>query len=321
VKYSSPTATAIFDQGFSQWRLVLAILVLGLAQIALFAQAPPPAAAIDEKTTVIDDAPDMEVLSFGKSVIVKKRAKSAFAFGGDVTIEGQVEGDVAVLGGSLIQKENASIGGDVIVIGGSYRPEGQNPLRGEGKQTVMFGMFEEEIRELAARPSQIFSPTFSLAFLAQRLISVLFWFIVSLGLTTLAPGAVGRAITRFQLSTTKVVALGFSAFMITLVSVLLSLSYLPGYINAIFGLMVFVLMSLAYVFGRVTLQVSAGKLIQKYFFSEKNRSETLAILIGVVFWTILLSLPYLWMFGVFALFWAGIGLVLTARSSNGWSKA
>jgi hypothetical protein len=84
--------------------------------------------------------------------------------------------------------------------------------------------------------------------------------------------------------------------------------------------MTFVLLMLAYVFGRVTLQVSVGKILQKYVFSEKNRSETLAILIGGIVWTAVLSLPYIWMFGVLALFSAGIGLVLTARPQNGWQK-
>jgi hypothetical protein len=319
VIHSIRAETGLGDQRFPQLQLVCGVILLFFAQFTLFAQSPTPAVS-DAKTTVIDDAPEMEVLAFGKSIIVKKRAKSAFAFGGDITIEGQVEGDVAVLGGSLIQKENASIGGDVIVIGGTYRPEGANPLRTEGKQTVMFGMFEEEIRHLAENPSQILSPDISLTFVAQRILSVLFWFVVSLGLTTLAPGAVSRAITRFQLSTSKVVAIGFLAFLLTMISIIASLSLLPSYLNAIFGLMVFVLSMLAYVFGRVTLQVSAGKLLQKYLLSEKNRSETLAILLGVLFWTVLLSLPYIWMFGVLALFSAGIGLVLTARPANGWQK-
>ena len=134
----------------------------------------------------------------------------------------------------------------------------------------MFGMFEEEIRGLAENPTQIFSPTFSLAFLAQSVLSVLFWFIVSLGLTTLAPGAVSRAITRFQLSTTKVVGIGFLAFLLTMLCIVGSLSFLPSYINAIFGLMAVVLLMLAYVFGRVTLQVSVGKSCKNIFSPKKT---------------------------------------------------
>jgi len=307
------------DRVTSQWRLFCGVALLLFANLAFFAQSPQ-IAAIDENLLIIDEAPEMEVVAVGKSVIIKGRAKSVLTIGGNLLVEGQVEGDVGVLGGTLTQREQAYIGGDIIVFGGTYRSDSPDPRRGEGKQTVMFGMFEEEIRNLTENPSQILSPDISLRFVAQRIFSVLFWFIVTLGLTTLAPGAVSRAITRFQLSTTKIVGIGFSAFMLMLLSIVAGLAFLPSFVNAVFGLMVFVLLILAYVFGRVTLQVSAGKLIQKYLFPEGNRSESLAILIGVLFWTFLLSLPYLWMFGVFALFWAGIGLVLTARTANGWQK-
>ena len=90
---------------------------------------------------------------------------------------------------------------------------------------------------------------------------------------------------------------------------------------AILGLMVFVLLLLAYIFGRVALNVSFGKLLQKHLLSENNQSETLAIFIGVVIWTVLLSIPYLWTFALLALFSAGIGLVLTARTPNTWKKS
>lgn len=269
---------------------------------------------------IIDEAPEMEVLAFGKTVIVKKQAKGVFTWGGDVIVEGRVEGDVAAIGGSVIQKEGSFIGGEVIVFGGTYRPVDAAPLRGEGKETVVFGVFQDELREMAQNPANIFSPSFSLAFLAQRLLSVLFWFIVSLALTTLAPGAVSRAIARFQLSTLKVIAIGFFAFLATTIGVVASFSVLPDYVSVVLGLMAFFLLALAYVFGRVALQVSVGKALQKYLFSEGRQSETLAILLGVLVWTLLLSIPYVWTLAILALFSAGIGLVLTARSPNGWKK-
>ena len=72
--------------------------------VAIFAQTQISATPTTKRLTV-DDAPEMEVYSFGKSVIVKKQAKGVLAFGGDVIIEGRVEGDVATIGGSVIQKE------------------------------------------------------------------------------------------------------------------------------------------------------------------------------------------------------------------------
>lgn len=315
---TSSITSSIFSADFNPFdlRVVLsAIAVVLFASAFAFAQV---SVLPEENTVVVDDAPEMEVFSYGKTVIVKNRAKGVLAFGGDVIVEGTVYGDVAAIGGSVIQKEGAYIGGDVIILGGKYKPDSSAPLREAGRETVMYAGYEEELRDLSQNPASLFSPSFTLAFVAQRLLSVLFWFVVSLGLATIAPGAVSRAIARFQLSTVKVVAIGVAAFLATTIVVVGSLSVLPNYLSAVFGLMAFVLLMLAYVFGRVALHVSVGKLLQKYLLGEKNRSETLAILLGVVFWTILLSLPYVWTLALFVLFSAGIGLVLTARSQRNW---
>lgn len=269
-------------------------------------------------TFVVDDAPDQEVVSYGKTVVVRTSAKGVLAIGGDVIVEGRVTGDVAAVGGSVIQKEGAYIGGDVFAVGGAYKPESAKPLREEGRETVMYAGYEEEIRDLSQNPSSLFSPHFSLTFLAQRILSVLFWFVLSLGLATLAPGAVSRAIARFQLSTLKVMAIGVAAFLGTTIAVVGSLKILPNPFGVILGMMAFVLLMLAYVFGRVALNVSIGKLLQKYLLGENKGSETLAILIGVVAWTLVLSIPYLWTIALFILFCSGVGLVLTAGSQRKW---
>ena len=274
----------------------------------------------DGKTLTVEEAKDNEIYAFGKTVIIKKEAKGILVFGGDVIIEGKVEGDVAAIGGNIIQEENAFIGGDVIVFGGTYRAKNEQPLRNEGKETVMIAMFEEELKNFSQNPAQIFSPEFSWSFFAQRILSVLFWFIISLAFTTIAPGAISRAITRFQLSTLKVIAIGFAGFVITTIGVISGLSLLPNYLSAIISLMAFILLMLGYVFGRVALQVSLGKRLQKHFLPENKQSETLAILIGVIVWTIFLSIPFIWTFALLILLSASLGLVLTARSTNVWKK-
>ena len=291
---------------------VILILIL---QISLSAQSQFTVTQ-DEKTLIVDDAPEQEIVSFGKNVIVRKHAKTVLVFGGDALIEGVVDEEVAVIGGSVVQNSEAEIGGDVIVFGGNYRPESKTPLRGADKQTVVLGVFEDELREIMQNPSQIFAPSFSKAFLAQRVLSILFWFVISLGLTTLAPGAVSRAVARVQLSTLKIFAIGFSAFLVTTLTIIGSLRVLPNYVSATFGLMALVLLMLAYVFGRVALQVSLGKMLQKLIFGDRKQSETFAILIGVAVWTILLSIPYVWTLALLTLFAAGIGLVLTARTTH-----
>ncbi|HEX6126742.1 MAG TPA: polymer-forming cytoskeletal protein [Pyrinomonadaceae bacterium] len=293
--------------------LIAAVVLILFGSVFAFSQV----SVSPENTVIVDDAADMEVFSYGKTVVVKKQAKGVLAFGGDVIVEGTVYGDVATVGGSVIQKEGAYIGGDVIILGGKYKPQDSNPLREAGRETVMYAGYEEELRAMSQNPSSLFAPNFSLAFVAQRILSVLFWFIVSLGLATIAPGAVSRAVARFQISTLKIVAIGVAAFLVTTIGVIASLKVLPNYLGAIFGLMAFFLLMLAYVFGRVALNVSVGKILQKRFLGD-NRSETSAILIGVIAWTLLLSIPYVWTLALFVLFAAGSGLVLTARSQSDW---
>jgi hypothetical protein len=297
-------------------------VVSALALILLFSAAvlceTQSQTESDDGTLVIESSPDMEIISFSKNVVVKREAKGVLVFGADVVIEGRVEGDVAAVGGSIIQREGSYIGGDVIVLGGKYSPDSNNPMRGENKQTVIFAAYEEEFRNLARNPLDIFSPSFTVAFVALRIISLLFWFILSLAFTTIAPGAVGRAVARLKLSSAKVIAAGFFTFIGANVLLFAALTALPNSINAVLVGMAVLTLMLAYVFGRVALHVCFGKLIQKHLLSDQNRSEALSILLGVFAWTILLSIPYLWIFALLALFSAGIGLVLTARPATVW---
>jgi hypothetical protein len=260
----------------------------------------------------VGDAPDTDVIAFGKKVVVNKRAKGVFVIGGDVVVDGDVTGDVGVIGGSITQKKDAYIGGDVIVVGGKYQPEIDHPRRGEGKQTVMLGIFEDEIREFTRNPASILTPTLSVSFFAQRLLSLLFWFLVSMGLTTIAPGAVTRSITRLKLSSLKVAAIGTAALIAVLFGVAAGIGFLPNYLSGIVGLMALFIIALAYVLGRTVLHLIFGRYIQKQLFGQGVHSEALAVFTGVAVWTILLSLPYVWTVGVLSLFAIGTGLVLTA---------
>lgn len=320
MKYLSETAlpTPNFPPIFI--KLILVVFALQIFCVCLYA-SPEISTSDDQSTVIVNDAPEQDMIVFGKSIIVKKSAKSAFAMGGDITVEGRIEGDVATIGGNVIQKEGSYIGGDIIIFGGAYKPEGQNPLRVAGKETVTFGVFEEQLRDFGQNPSQIFAPSFSLSFLAVRILVALFWFVITLVMTTIAPGAVSRAVARIQISWLKVCALGASAFIVISSLIIYGATSLPNYLGATVGLMGVLVLLLGYVFGRVSLQVSLGKMIQKHFLSENNRSETLATLIGVMFWTLLLSLPYIWLIALFTVFTFGVGLILTARSPGKWQNA
>lgn len=303
---------------------LLAVLTVGSLQSiilpsSVFAQLT--LSEPDRETLIVEEAPETEVFSFGKTVIVKKEAKGVLSFGGDVIVEGKVTGEVATIGGNVIQKEGAFIGGDVIVFGGSYRPEVKNPLRNEGKETVVYAGYEEELRNISKNPASLLSPELSASFLVQRLLSLLFWFGISFVVTFIAPGAISRAVARIQLSPLRVFGIGGLSFTVVTLGVMISLGTLPGFVSGILGLMAFVLVMLAYVFGRVTLQAGTGKYILRKL-SDKRPSESLSLLIGALVWTLILSVPYLWTVALFLLFTASLGLVFTARSGSGsWSAA
>lgn len=296
------------------WRFLSAVVFLLFISFSIYAQTS--LSQPDQNTLVVEEANEMVVFAVDKTVIIKKSAKGVLSLGGDVIVEGRVEGDVATVGGSVIQKEGAYIGGDVIILGGRYKHDSDQPLRNAEKETVMVAVFEEQLRNMSQNPAQILSPNLSWSFFAQRLISVLFWFLLSLGLTTIAPGAVSRAVSRFRISTLKIFGLGILGVFSTTFGVMVAIGYLPGYLSALVGLMALLILILTYVFGRVVVQAVAGKWIQKLIFAENKQSESIALFLGSFLLTFLLSMPYVWTFTLIALLMTSFGLVLTARNSK-----
>ncbi len=293
------------------WRFVLGLSLIILFSLSIFAQVQ--LSQPDENTLIVENAPEQEIFAFGKTVIVKQKAKGVLAFGGDVIVEGEVSGEVATIGGSVIQKKNAFIGGDVFVIGGRYEPEVKDPKRTEGKETVVYAGYEEEIRNMSQNPTQIFSPAFTWGFVLHRIFSLLFWFGISFLLTLIAPGAISRAAVRFQLSSLKIFGIGAFAFIVITLGVMVGFGVLPSFASGVVSLMAFVILMLSYVFGRVALQAIVGKWFLRKFSADKRPSQTVALFIGAFVWTLLLSIPYVWTIALFILFTASLGLVLTAR--------
>lgn len=287
------------------------------------AQAKNVAPQNEEKESiVIEDVNEGDVFTYNKNVIVKGNVKKGvMTFGGDVIIEGRgrIEGDVAAFSGSVRQREKAYIGGDVIVFGGKYHHVDTPPERRPESHTVIYAGYEEELREIAYDPTILVAPAFTPSYFAQRIIAALFWFVVALILTNISPGAVSRSITRLNLSSIRVSVIGGLAMLIGTVGVALGLRFLPTPLSVGIGLMTLAILFLAYVFGYVTIQVATGKYLYKRLFGEGKRSESVALLLGAVFWTAILSLPYAWAAIHVGLLAVSLGLILTARPSLGWT--
>lgn len=276
----------------------------------------------DTAPLVIEGIQSHDVFGWGQSVVVRGTVKhGVMAFGGDVIVEGTIEGDVATIGGAVIQREGSRIGGDVIVIGGTYRHEGSTPpARDPSSTTVMFAGFEPELRNIMRNPASLLAPRFTLAYLGSRILAVLFWFIASLVLTAVTPGAISRAVTRLQLTNTRVALIGLVGSIAMTFGVVACLSVLPTVLAALVGLTALILLLLAYLFGRVAIQAATGQWLQRALLPEKYRSESVALLAGTVFWAVLLSLPYIWPFVGAGLLVASLGLALTARYRIGWKR-
>ena len=79
-------------------------------------------------------------------------------------------------------------------------------------------------------------------------------------------------------------------------------------------------LGLATLFGRVVISAATGRWIQRRFF-PKLRSESVTLLIGITFWVVMASLPYLWPLVVAGLLVTSLGLALTARYRLSWKKS
>lgn len=303
------------------WKMAAALLALLIASIAAHAQEGTMPRPDDKAPLVVDGVSESDVFGMGRSVEVRGTIKKGvIAFGGDVLVEGRVEGDVAAIGGSVIQREGSYIGGDVLVFGGAYHHGKTAPARQPESMTIMYAGYEQELREMMRNPFSLLSPQWSLAYLGQRFLAILFWFIASLALTAVTPGAVSRAIARLRLTNVRVAVIGFLGAIVCTFGVLACMNILPVPVGVVLGIMALLLLMMAYIFGRVVIHAATGRWLQRRFFAEGKRSETVALLLGAAFWTLILSLPYIWPLVVGALLVTSLGLTLTARYRIGWKQ-
>ena len=279
-----------------------------------------------EKTTdhevVISGVVDNIVIGTGDTIRITGTVRQgAIAFGSDVIVEGTVEGDVAAIGGSVIQRAGARISGDVIVIGGTYQHDDNQPQRNSAAMTMMVAGYQQELRSLMNAPSQVLRPSWSAGYLGSRLLSILFWFIVSLALTAALPGAISRGVTRIQLTSLRMALIGFVGSIVISVGLLACLWALPQTVSVFVLIMGLLLMFLTLLLGRVVLAAATGRWLQRKYIPIGKHSESVALLLGTTFWVLLTSLPYVWPLVVLMMLVIGFGLAFTARYRIGWQRS
>lgn len=285
------------------------------------AEGTSAAGAGEREALIVEGESAKDVFGLGRSVVVRGTVQhGVVALGGDVIVEGRVEGDVATMGGSIIQREGSYIGGDVWVFGGAYHHGKTAPGRRASAATMMYAGYEEELRQLAREPSTLLTPSFTLSSLGLRVVSILFWFIVSLCLTAATPGAISRAAARLQLTSLRVASIGLLGACVLGFGVPTLAYVLPPVVGVFVGATALLLLVVAYLFGRVAIHAATGRWLQRLLLSETHRSESVALLLGATFWTLLLTLPYVWLFAVGGLVVVSLGLALTARYHISWKQ-
>jgi hypothetical protein len=304
---------------FSQFFLLVFSFLLSLNSAQ--AQAVPDQHPGDPNARVVDGVVNTTVFGMGQSIKITGQVKEgAIAFGGDVIVEGSVDGDVAAIGGSVVQREGSRIGGDVIVLGGIYHHGKAAPGRDPKSVTIMYAGYEDQLRQAMREPFSLLQPQLTAAFFGVRVLAVLFWFIIALALTAAMPNTVSRAVARLQLTSLRVALIGLLGWIVVTVGVWLALLVLPPLVGVIISILAILLVIVATLFGRVVISAATGRWIQRRFF-PKLKSESVTLLIGITFWVVMASLPYLWPLVVAGLLVTSLGLALTARYRISWKKS
>jgi hypothetical protein len=310
----SVTNSSIYRLGF----VFTVVLILTGAVYAQSTNSEP----VNDDVVVVEGVNDSTVFGLGRSLRITGTVKQgALAFGGDIIVEGTVEGDVATIGGSVIQRDGSRIGGDVIVLGGAYRPGEKPPNRNPAAMTMMYAGYEQELRDIMRNPTGLLRPGWSLAYLGTRLLVVLFWFVICLALTAAMPGTISRGVARLQLTSLRVAVIGLAGVLILFVGVSVCLWILPETIGVLVGLMALLFGIVSALFGRVILYAATGRWLQRKYVPLGRNSEAVALLLGTIFWVTLTSIPFIWPFVVCLAYVLSFGLALTAPYKVAWQSA
>lgn len=315
-RHFTPGATSILVH------IVTAALAVLIGMTIVRGQTPPEVhPAGDSQARVIEGVSNTTVFGMGQSIRITGRVtEGAIAFGGDVIIEGEVDGDVAAIGGSVIQRDGSRIGGDVIVVGGIYHHGKEAPGRDPKSVTIMYAGYENELRHVMREPFSLLHPRLTAVFLGSRVLAILLWFIVSLAVTAAIPNTVSRAVARLQLTSLRVAIIGVVGAVVIGGGVPLSLLVLPTVIGVPVLILALLLVVVATLFGRVVIFVATGNWLHRKFLPSRAPAESVKLLIGITFWIVLSSLPYIWPVVVAGLLVTSLGLSLTARYRLGWKK-
>jgi hypothetical protein len=288
---------------------VAAVAFGWLAVAALVADSGPG------ETMVVTESDEIreDLVVMGRSVeIVGHVRGGVLALGGDVKVVGSVDGDVASIGGSVLQEAGSHISGDVLIVGGHYTPSGSQQCRGAGTETVVLAGSGQQLRDFFANPTrELLVPEIDRNYLGWRIAAALSSFLMAIILVAIAPVQVSKASERLSADALRIGAIGFVGTLAGVLLVGLTLVALPGPFSAVISGLLLLAVIVIQLFGRVVAYFLVGRWLQRRLLGDRSRSQSVALLLGVLALALLGSLPVVGALLVFGIFILSIGLVLT----------
>ena len=187
------------------------------------------------------------------------------SFGGDVIVEGVVEGDVATIGGSVIQKAGSRIGGDVIVLGGTYRADDTPAQSQPEAMTMMYAGYQQELRDMMRNPTGLVQSALDADLFRNEAAGGA---VLVSRFARIHGGDAGHDQPRrraLQLTSLRVAAIGLIGVVVLFGGVLLCLWIMPEPIRVLVGLLALLLWLVAGLFGRVILYAATGRWLQRKY--------------------------------------------------------
>jgi len=293
--------------------VTVAALAFGwFATLAILATPAPDSPLVVESGQEISE----DIVVMGRSVEIAGRVRGGvLALGGDVRVSGTVEGDVAAIGGSVHQSAESHVSGDVLVVGGEYsQPNGE--CRDRHRDTVLLANSEESLRNFFANPTrELLVPKMDRAFFGWRVAAALSSFILALMLVAIAPASISRASERLAADPLRIAAIGLVGTLAGILLVSLALVTLPSPLSALISALVLVALVVVQLFGRVVAYFLVGRWMQRHMLGASSRSQTVALLLGVLALAFAGSLPVIGALLVFATFILSIGIIFTMPSA------
>jgi len=262
-----------------------------------------------------DDVARDLVISISSPVIIDGRAeKGVFAAGSELTINGTVTGDVAVIGGRLVVHEGARIEGDVILVGSTHDMAATAIHDGKWFTTPFL---EEEIRKIFTDPAGfLLTYDYSLTFVASRIFSSLLLFLVCIAIIKLFPAHISYASGRLRRDLSYMTSMG----VVGLTGLLLLLLLFLALCLILIGIPLFLLLLLfilaTWLFGITVVFCVVGEWLVRVL-RFRNKSVMGGLVLAIVLWTLAKFVPGLSVVVHLATLILAVGVTLTTRFGTG----